>query len=71
MEQITIDGDTYDVQHLSEEAKAQIAALRATDQRIAENQQELAILQTARNAYAAALRALLPDIDDSEEYEIS
>ena len=59
MATITIDDIEYDVDTLSEDAKAQLAALQATDQRIVEAQQELAILQTARNAYAVALKNLL------------
>lgn len=59
MATITIDDIEYDVDTLSEDAKAQLAALQATDQRIVEAQQDLAILQTARNAYAVALKNLL------------
>ena len=59
MATITIDDIEYDVDTLSEDAKAQLAALQATDQRIVEAQQDLAILQTARNAYAVALKNFL------------
>ena len=62
MTTITIDDVEYDLAELSEEAKAQIQALQATDRRIAEAQQDLAILQTARNAYAMALQELLADV---------
>ena len=61
MTQITIDGADYDLDTLSAEAKAQLASLQIVDRRIASLQEELAIHQTARNAYAAALKALLPD----------
>lgn len=56
---ITIDDVEYDVEDLSEDAKAQLQALQATDRRIMEAQQEIAIFQTARNAYASALKSLL------------
>ena len=57
---ITIDGNTYAIKDLSADAQAQIASLRATDQHIVQLQTELAIAQTARNAYARALTELLP-----------
>lgn len=59
MTTITIDGADYEVDALSDDARAQLGALQATEQRIQEAQQDLAILQTARNAYAAALKSLL------------
>lgn len=58
---ITIDDVEYDVDELSEDAKAQVQALQTTDRRIMETQQDLAILQTARNAYASALKSLLDE----------
>lgn len=60
MATITIDDVEYELESLSEDARAQIHALQATDRRIGETQQDLAILQTARNAYALALQDLLP-----------
>ena len=57
---ITIDGKEYATKDLSDEAKNNLASLQLVDQKIAQNQQELAILQTARNAYANALKELLP-----------
>ncbi|MFN2362445.1 MAG: DUF6447 family protein [Marinobacter sp.] len=57
---ITIDGQQYDVNSLSDNAKSQIANLRVTDQEIQRLNQQLAIAQTARAAYARALEAELP-----------
>ena len=57
---VNIDGVNYDLNSLSDDAKAQIASLQIVDQKVRELQQELAILQTARNAYLAALKAALP-----------
>lgn len=57
---ITIDGNEYPLELLSEEAKAQLVSLQMVDRKIAEAQQDLAILQTARNAYANALKGMLP-----------
>ena len=57
---ITIDGKEYPLDLLSEEAKAQLLSIQMVDRKIAEAQQDLAIMQTARNAYAKALKELLP-----------
>ena len=59
MPMIKIDGTDYDTETLSEAAKAQLMNLQVCDQKIAANQQEIAIQQTARNAYAQALQAEL------------
>lgn len=53
---ITIDEMEYDLESLSDAAKNQVANLRVVDQEVASLQQKLAIMQTARNAYAAALK---------------
>jgi hypothetical protein len=57
---ITIDGKEYPLGSLSEEARSQIVSMQLVDQKIAEGQQQLAIYQTARNAYANALKSKLP-----------
>ena len=57
---ITIDNKPYDLNNLSTEAKQQLEMLVATDNKIRELQRDLAISQTARNAYARALGELLP-----------
>lgn len=60
MPTISIDNVDYDLDTLSDAAKAQLASLQVVDRRIAGLQEELAIHQTARIAYANALKALLP-----------
>ena len=57
---ITIDGKDYAQDELSDAAKAQLTNLRVVDQEISRLQQQQAIAQTARNAYANALKAELP-----------
>jgi len=57
---INIDGKEYDLDDLSKEAKAQIDSIVLCDRKLAELQSEAAIIQTARNAYVAALQELLP-----------
>ncbi len=59
MSKITIDGKEYELDSLSEETKNQLISLQVCDQKIQSTQQELAILQTARMAYANALKELL------------
>ena len=57
---VTIDGKEYDLDALSESAQSQLTNVRVTDQEIARLQQQLAIAQTARQAYAQALQGELP-----------
>ena len=57
---ITINDKEYILDNLSDAAKAQLVSLQLTDQEITRLQQQLAIAQTARNAYAQALNAELP-----------
>jgi hypothetical protein len=61
MPKITIDEKEYELDDLSQEAKAQLDSMLASDTKIAELQRDLAIVQTARNAYATALKELLPE----------
>lgn len=64
---IAIDGQQYDINSLSDEARSQITNLQVVDQKIAEAQQTLAILHTARIAYAGALKAALPASDQQAD----
>ena len=59
MPNIKIDDKEYDLDSISTDAKAQIEMLLVTDNKIRELQRDLAIAQTARNAYAKALNGLL------------
>jgi len=60
MSTITIDDVAYAEGDLSNEAKTELGSMQICDQRIAALQTDLAIAQTARNAYAVALNGLLP-----------
>lgn len=62
-QQITIDGTEYRADDLSETARQQVMNLRVTDQEISRLNQQLAIAQTARTAYANALKK---ELDDAE-----
>jgi uncharacterized small protein (DUF1192 family) len=57
---VTIDEKEYLISDLSDQAKAELGSMNIVDQKIANLQQEIAIMQTARNAYAQALAAALP-----------
>lgn len=60
MSTITIDDVVYTEDELSNEAREELGSMQVCDQRMAELQTELRITQTARNAYANALKDLLP-----------
>lgn len=60
MAKVTIDGKEYDSDALSEDARDNILNLRFCDSKLADLRRELAMVQTARNAYAVALQSQLP-----------
>ncbi len=59
-QKVTVDGKEYPLDSLNDAAKNQLMNLRVADQKIASVQQELAMLQTARNSYAKVLAENLP-----------
>ena len=60
MSTVSIDGKNYTLDALSDQAKIQLAGLQSADQKLAQLQQDMAIMQTARMAYARALAEALP-----------
>ena len=60
MPTIKIDNIDYDSDTLSAEAKAQLVSLQFCDQELARLQAQAAAYQTARMAYAKALKEALP-----------
>ena len=60
MPTIKIDDKDYDLDSLSQEAKAQLASIQFVEQELARLQMQAAALQTARNAYLQGLKAALP-----------
>ncbi|MDD5479260.1 DUF6447 family protein [Rhodoferax sp.] len=60
MTTITIDNHNYDLDSLSDDARAQLTSLQFVDTELARMQAQTAVLQTARMAYAKALQAALP-----------
>jgi hypothetical protein len=59
---IKIDNIEYDSDKLSGEAKAQLISLQFCDQELARLQAQSAAYQTARLAYAKALKDALPNV---------
>ena len=65
MTTIKIDNVDYDLDKLSDEAKAQLASIQFCDQELQRLQAQAAAYQTARIAYSKALNeALTPAMGD-------
>tara|TARA_B100000795_G_scaffold212092_1_gene165743 strand:- start:753 stop:1010 length:258 start_codon:yes stop_codon:yes gene_type:complete len=62
MSTIAIDGTDYPTDSLSDEARSELISMQACDQKITALKSDLAIATTARNAYAYALKNLLPKL---------
>ena len=60
MASIKIDNIDYDIDTLSDEAKAQLVSLQFCDAELQRLQAQAAVLQTARGAYSKSLQAALP-----------
>lgn len=61
MAYITIDGTEYELDNLSDKAKAELVSIQTVDTKLQALNIDMAIYQTARNAYANALQAQLPE----------
>jgi len=62
MPKITVDGVEYNTEDLSDNGKAQLASLQFLETQMGKIKSEIAVYQTARNAYAASLKAELEGI---------
>ena len=71
MTTITIDNKDYDLDSLSDDAKAQLQMLQFSEQEIVRLNAQLAIVQTARRAYSNALLAALPPKPLSDTIKLS
>ena len=60
MPKITIDNVEYDTDDLTPEAKAHLEMMAVAENKLKQLQLEMAMVQTARIAYANALKAALP-----------
>jgi hypothetical protein len=70
MTQITIDNKQYELESLSDDAKAQLASIQFVDSELVRLQAQAAALQTARMAYAKALNGVLPVIGGSDTLKL-
>lgn len=59
MAKLNIDGKEYDSSELSEESLGQIQSIKFVDEELTKLRSQAAALQTARNAYANALKITL------------
>ena len=57
---LNLDGKDYKIADLSDEAKNQLQSLQLAETEIKRLQMQLAMIQTARNAYQQALVTVLP-----------
>lgn len=71
MPTITIDNKSYELDNISDEAKAQLVSLQFCDQELARLQAQAAALQTARIAYSRALQAALPALPEGDTLKLS
>ena len=56
MPKITIDEIEYNTEDLTDNGKAQLASLQFVEVQMGKIKSEIAVYETARNAYAAALQ---------------
>lgn len=61
MSHITVDGQEYNLDDLSDKARQHVQAVQFADQRLQQLQMEQALCQSARNAYAQELAPKLPE----------
>jgi hypothetical protein len=63
MPNVTIDGIEYNSEDLSDNGKAQLASLQFLEVQMGKIRSEIAVYQTARNAYIAALK---PELEKNQ-----
>ena len=71
MPTIKVDNKEYEVDSLSNEAKALLGSIQFVDNEITRLQGQLAAMQTARQAYANALPSLLPVLGAGDTIKLS
>ena len=69
MAKITIDGKEYDTESMSEKALAQAQALQYVNNQLLELEMRSAAYQTARAAYANALKRILEGGESGDDDE--
>ena len=61
MPKIIVEGIEYNTEDLSEKGLAQLASLQFLEAQMAKLKSEIAVYQTARNSYIAALKEAVED----------
>lgn len=61
MPKFTVDGIEYNSEDLSDNGKAQLASLQFLEAQMSKLKAEIAVYETARNSYAAALKDALEE----------
>lgn len=64
MPKITVDGIEYNTEDLTDNGKAQLASLQFLEIQMNKLNNELAVFQTAKSAYVAALKVELEKIPE-------
>lgn len=64
---LTINDKSYDIEELSDEAKTLLKNVSYTDAKLTDLKREIAVVQTARNAYLQALSISAEKSGDSKE----
>ena len=68
MPKFTVDDIEYNSEDLSDNGKAQLASLQFLEVQMNKLQSEIAVYQTARNAYVAALKE---ELDNKQLYTVA
>ncbi len=71
MATITINNQNFDSESLSDEAKAQLTSIQFVDVELQRINAQIAVLRTARTAYANALQAALPLIPTGDTIKLN
>lgn len=64
MPQITVNNIEYNSEDLTDNGKAQLASLQFLEAQMTKLNSEIAVYQTARNSYVAALKVALSSEED-------
>jgi hypothetical protein len=71
MKLVKIDGENYDLDQMSAEAKAQLLSVQAADAKLNELRRDTALTLTARNAYMQSLKKELGSPTSSEDSSVA
>ena len=69
MPKISVDGIEYNTEDLTDNGKAQLASLQFLEVQMNKIRSEIAVYQTAKNAYIQALKEELENYQPSENSE--